>query len=143
MNPDIELNLYHIRETEDDTIGIIQIADRHIWVCEDAYKDNLKGVSRIPADRYLVQLEKSQTCRSIGLDVAYTVVGVPGGRTQVRIHPGYDEHDTEACLLFGFGVDWKEGAVLESRKACKWFYEYMDKTHGLNPFWLNIKDCWR
>lgn len=130
-----------VRKTGSETIGLFIFDYRPIWTLEDPDKNNLPKVSCIPADTYLLQLVKSGVNRGIGLDVAYSVMNVPGRNLIRFLHPVYDENDVEGCIGGGFGVDFKVGAVLQSKKACAFFYRRMQEINGLNPIKLTIIDC--
>src|SRR4030042_3475736 len=137
----IEHVVRRVRKTKDETIGIFIFDDRPIWTLEDPDKNNAPNISCIPSGGYECEIVKSSVNLSIGFDVAYAIIGVTG-RSLIRfMHPAYDEDDVEGCIAGGLKVDLKAGAILDSRIACKLFYNRMQELTGLNPFMLKIIDC--
>ena len=99
----------------DTTLGLLWVGGAfQCYALEDQVRHGAKipGVTAIPAGRYRVDITWSPRFGR-RLPVLLDVPGFDG----VRIHPGNTEHDTEGCLLPGYGIGPNNESVTRSREA--------------------------
>jgi hypothetical protein len=116
--------LTHIYEEEQDqTIGVLQFKDEAdaVFTMEPGISDESP---RLKDGTYL-----AKRCLSPRFGWTWTLIGEdvsaepePGVlRNQVRIHPGNDDEESDACVLPGLSVTWdprdQEPQVSQSRDA--------------------------
>lgn len=136
------INMIRIKKTDSVTMGTFLFNNKQYYTVEDPDKNNSKYISCIPAGIYTCELAKSDTNKSAGIDVAYSVIDVPGNRDMVRFaHVGNSSNDVEGCVAIGLKPDFISGTILKSCDAVKRFYREMDELYGLNPFTLKIVDA--
>lgn len=141
----MELTLKRFLITDDGVLGVLICGHRPVCMTlEEEWKDNAKGISCIPAGSYLCQ--KVVTPKH---GETYQVMDVPG-RSNILIHSGNTEEDTQGCILVGKefgdimvtaeedGKQTRKLAVLRSKEA---FAEFMKVIDGKQSFALHIRLC--
>ena len=101
----------------------------------DNGEEKVYGETAIPCGRYYVTFRR--TGLAIGRKAKDGVIPyihkVPHF-THIRIHNGETQDNSEGCIILGFNK--VKGKVIDSEKACLYFYERM----RYRPFWLVITD---
>lgn len=108
---------------------ISEVSTNGRFVCytnEDAVREQpgvpvsewkIKGATAIPAGRYEIVIDMSTRFGKL----MPHLLDVPGF-SGIRIHPGNTAHDTEGCLLPGYGIGPNNESVTRSREAYgDWF----------------------
>lgn len=131
----IAAHLHRIASRDDGMFGVLVINNRPICVTlEEAWRDNARRVSCIPAGRYLCRRVMSPKYGDV-----FEVTGVPG-RDKILLHGGNVDDDTEGCILLAEKfIYWSDGscAVGDSRVALQ---EFMAITRAVNHFYLDITE---
>ncbi len=141
----MELTLKRVLFTDDGTIGVLTCGFAPICLTlEEDWRDNAKGMSCIPEGSYICQAVNTPKHGD-----TFRVRDVPG-RSDILIHSGNTEADTEGCILVGkeygyiqakddqSGQTEEQLAVLRSKEA---FQDFMDAVKGKETFALHIKNC--
>lgn len=111
------MNLKVIRKifNSNDTVGILYVNDKQLcYTLEDivrpADQPKVFGKTAIPAGLYNVELRFSPHFQKI----LPHIINVPGF-SDILMHPGNTELDTEGCILVAFHTDnnkiWSEAAT--------------------------------
>jgi hypothetical protein len=130
----VKLTLKRILFTDDGTQGVLLIENNFAFVTmEPEWKDNLRGISCIPAGQYL--------CKRVDTPKhgnTFQVMQVPG-RDSILFHSGNVEVDTEGCILLGMepGIVDGKRAVVRSKEAFGKFLEILKDKQTFN---LNVKN---
>lgn len=102
------------------TLGRLTTPKQTFWTLEDAVREQagvpvsqwkIPGETAIPKGTYPLILDMSNRFGKI-MPHILNVEGFSG----IRIHSGNSEHDTEGCILLGWGVT-KDGRLEQSRIA--------------------------
>ncbi len=131
------IKLLRVTRSGDYTQGVL-IKDEEVFclTLEKAWRNNQKSVSCIPAGVYRCENRPSSMD---GDGDTYQVLDVPN-RTQIRLHAGNKETDSQGCILLGSGAELGkvEGSAFQyaSKAAVKAF----EKTMCKKPFILEIKE---
>ena len=130
-----QLRLTRVTEHNNATMGVLTIDNAPCFVTlEDAWRDNERMVSCIPAGKYQVLAHRSPKFGS-----TYQVMDVPD-RNHILFHAGNTHRDTHGCILLGmqFGSLGSESAILASRSA---FLQFMELMKGAPEAELVIIDA--
>lgn len=117
------------------------------YVLEDEFRPSkVSGETRIPAGKYTVDVQKSDTPKTLAYRAKYPwfkqhleVKNVPGF-VGIYIHIGNTDADTDGCLLLGDNADNNvvgPGSISNSTACFRRFYE---SVYPHLPFTLIIKD---
>jgi len=130
------LELYRVPSKDLGTFGVLLQEYPICNTLERPWRDNLKGVSSIPAGLYICN--RVAATNKIPYE-HFLLSGVPG-RDGIAIHKGNTIEDIEGCILVGvsFGNIAGVPAVLQSGIA---YDLLMGKLKGINAFRLAIKDA--
>lgn len=125
-------NLIRITEIEDGTFGVL--LDEKIpfaLTVERPWKDNKKGESCIPKNKYICK-----RVNSLKFGNTFGVCDVPE-RSEILFHKGNILDDTHGCIVVGEQFESLNGkvAVLSSAKG---FGEFLERTKNLVVFELRI-----
>jgi hypothetical protein len=121
------LRLIRVTERGGATMGVLCIDGAPAFVTlEEAWRDNQKMVSCIPAGKYKVLPRKSPKFGN-----TWQVMNVPN-RDHILFHAGNTHRDTLGCILLGlqYGTLGNDSAILASRSAFKAFLELMADAPG-------------
>lgn len=121
----MKLKLVRVAQANDAMMGVLCVQGSPEFVTlEDAWKQNQRQVSCIPAGTYKVLPRKSPK-----FGPTWQVMDVPG-RDHILFHAGNTNKDTHGCILVGlqFGKIGKESAILSSRSAFLRFLDLMKDT---------------
>lgn len=136
-----QMILRRIAENEDGVFGVlIDVKDNQnipfAVTVEPNWRDNQKNISCIPIGSYIC---KRRLYNRRGY-WTFEITDVPN-RSNVLIHIGNDEDDTEGCVLVAeqFGMLESKTAILHSSLG---FSEFMDRLEGHDEFVLEIKKCY-
>lgn len=118
------------------TIGMLTVLNHvhdPIFTLENPLRDTDHD-SRIPAGHYDVELYSGTKYKDV-----FKLKHVPG-RTDILIHWGNFEKDTEGCILLGNKSQTvgRDPAVLNSRLA----FDYFSMLVNREPFSLTILENW-
>ncbi len=112
----------------DSTLGEFITPKQKFYSCEDKVRE-VEGVpvdtwkipkeTAIPKGTYDLILDESVRFKKI-MPHILDVDGFSG----VRIHSGNTNHDTEGCILLGWGIGADDASVTDSRRAIK---DFMDE----------------
>lgn len=118
------------------TIGMMLIEGKfEAFTLEDeARTKKVAGETRIPAGLYFVEFQKIVTPKTISYRNRYDwftfhiqIKNVPGF-TNVYIHVGNYDTDTDGCVLLGSTADSDNGSIGRSTPTFKRFYEKVSKV---------------
>lgn len=115
------------------TLGLLKVGNTVLYTLEDAWRDNQRNVSCIPAGTYHCVPHGWENKTWATVKRSYELTHVPG-RTGILIHAGNTDADTQGCILVGLGV--RVGTLTDSRKALNVLRELV----GPNPFTITIRD---
>lgn len=139
------------------TLGLwLERKFRHVeflaYALEDEYRpEKLPGETRIPADWYELRLREYLTPLTVKYRQLYPaffewhieVIGVRGF-TNVYVHVGNDEADTDACVLMGDSANnnqVKRGRILESAAAYeRWYRRVHPHLKAGGRAFLEVRD---
>lgn len=130
-----QIRLIRIAEYNNATFGILCIDEEPCFVTlEDAWRNNERMISCIPAGLYQLKYHKSPR-----FGRTYQVMNVPN-RDHILIHSGNTHKNTNGCILVGmqYGKIENESAVLASRSA---FLQFMDRMGNAPEAQLIIIDA--
>jgi hypothetical protein len=130
----MNLRLVRVSEVLGVTLGILCVEGMpEFCTLEEAWRDNERQVSCIPAGTYTVKRVNSP---KFGL--TFEVTNVPA-RSNILFHSGNTHRDTLGCILIGtvFGKIDKDPAVLNSKAA---FARFMQMMGGKTEAQLSIID---
>lgn len=124
------------------TLGALQIEGvdhKPIYTLENPWLNNKPWVSSIPAGDYCINKRISAKFGSC------FEVYVVDGRTDILVHAGNTEADTNGCILVGMSAgrllnditDGLETAVLQSRNAMTYLNDLLNKADNIT---ITIKD---
>lgn len=147
----LELDLYRYHSGKDWSHGILlrRTLAKRTFLChtlEDEYRTKKKyGETRIPSGKYRLHLRRQGGHHERYATKFPTIhkgmlelVGVPNF-TDVLIHIGNTDDDTEGCILVGDGV--QTGRVTDSTRAYTRVYPLIaDALAGNSDVWLFIYD---
>lgn len=135
----MKLTLIRISKAGNATSGVLLFNDSPLGALatlEDAWNDNQKNISCIPAGKYVVE-----PFRSPKFGNTFEVKHVPN-RTSILFHIGNSALDTTGCILLGLGfletADIKV-FLAQSQKAFKMF---LQKMEGVERAGLEIINSW-
>ena len=129
-----DIKLYRYSTSKIDTLGILLIKNRFLgYILEDEFRDvKVKGDTRIKSGRYRLVINKSESPLTLSYRKRFDwfkyhimVENVPEF-SNVYIHVGNTEKDTEGCLLIGDTANnntVKQGFIGESVPAFERFYK--------------------
>ncbi len=128
---------------EHGTFGILKInKEVFCFTLEPRDEENKRDISSIPAQQYICEIRATglSSIMRLGFAKTFEVLNVPG-RTNIKIHPGNFDEDTEGCILLGSSVGKlrKGRAILNSGNTWKAFMNRMD---GINEFHLTIREVY-
>ncbi len=126
------LTLVRVGHLPDGMFGVL--LDEAVPFCltvERPWLNNEVGRSCIPVGRYLCKRVKSPRFGN-----TFEVTNVPG-RSLIRFHTGNIADDSHGCIVVGEQYESLDGknAVKASGKA---FAEFLDRTAGIDAFFLNV-----
>lgn len=98
---------------------IITPSGRDFPAIEQPWNGNAIGKSCIPAGRYTVRRDTT------GRFQWYEIENVPGGRTEIEIHPANHASELRGCVALGLSRSRNGYSVNSSRKAMQAFREEM------------------
>lgn len=128
-----EVTLTRLEESHNGTWGklVCKEADLDLHTLERMWVGNKKGVSCIPAGRYLVQATQSYKFRRI----MYLVQGVEG-RSGIRIHSANWPEELQGCIALGTitTIAAKGKMLLNSRIAVT----RLETNLGFRDFYLTV-----
>lgn len=133
----MKLTLRRFLSANNATLGVLTGLSMPLYVLEDAWRGNRRGVSCIPAGSYNVVPHGWEPQSPVKFKNTWRLLSVPG-RTGILIHAGNNHADTEGCLLVGMGmlVSQLSSSVTDSRIAI----ELMRKEVVRREFELTITD---
>lgn len=152
-----EIKLQRLWHTLKQTVGVVTSSLYRAWSLEDEPREKkVMGETRIPAKRYRLVIQEIDTPLTIKHRESYNK-GYPKpwfdkhimlekvlDFTGVYIHVGNDEHDTDACLLFGDVLNSQSEVkpLTLSTPAIKRFYDiyYPLIKDKKNEVYLTIYD---
>ncbi len=120
----------------DATIGIMMVDTKfEAFTLEDEKRTKkVNGETRIPAGLYFVDFQKIVTPKTKAYRRKYDwftfhlqIKGV-SGFTNVYLHIGNYDTDTDGCVLLGTTANSENGTIGRSLKAFKRFYEKVSKV---------------
>jgi hypothetical protein len=117
------------------TLGYLVVGKVVVHTLEDAWKDNQRGVSCIPAGTYKCIPHGWEPDSTVRFKRVWEVTNVPGRSAILFGHPGNSDADTKGCILPGLGN--ASGVLTSSVSAA----ELLRKVIGCNPFTLTIIDA--
>ena len=109
----------------DSTLGEFKTPKQTFYSCEDKVREvegmpvsswKIPKETAIPRGTYDLILDESVRFKKI-MPHILDVEGFEG----VRIHSGNTNHDTEGCILLGWGIGEDDASVTDSRNAIKDF----------------------
>lgn len=112
------------------TIGVLLNENKfEAFTLEDEQRTKkVNGETRIPAGLYFIKFQKIVTPKTISYRNRYDwfsfhlqIMNVPGF-TNVYLHVGNYDTDTDGCVLLGLTADAELGTIGKSVKAFKSFY---------------------
>ena len=115
----------------DATIGVMMVDTKfEAFTLEDEKRTKkVNGETRIPAGLYFVEFQKIVTPKTISYRGRYDwftfhlhIKNVPGF-TNVYLHVGNYDTDTDGCVLLGTTADSDNGTIGRSVKAFERFYK--------------------
>lgn len=101
----------------------------------DPDEQKVYGETAIPCGKYYVTF--ARTSLKIGKKARHGCIPIlhdVHSFTNIRIHPGETEKNSEGCILLGYNK--LPGRLVDSEDVCLKFYERMK----YRPFWLIITD---
>ena len=126
------LYLYRFEQSPISTLGTLFY--NHQWLCftlEPPWKDNLRGISCIPAKTYKCEYRQSPR---FGLSLKVLNV-FP--RAHILFHSGNTTKDTQGCILPGLDINLETHTITQSRAAKTILYNKVPKT---SPTTLTITE---
>ena len=117
------------------TIGVLNIEGKfEAFTLEDKQRTKkVMGETRIPAGLYFIEYQKIVTPKTLAYRKRYDwftfhlhIKNVPGF-TNVYLHVGNYDTDTDGCVLLGLAADSELGTIGKSAKAFKKFYLKVSK----------------
>lgn len=126
----MQVQLIRVSQSAQGTFGVLLINGLPFCVtCEEPWKNNQKGVSCIPAGRYLCKKHSGPRFKDV-----WQLMDVPG-RSAVLIHNGNTTADTEGCILVGQNYSRFSGipGVGGSKLALEALRGYLP-----DEFWIDI-----
>jgi len=140
-----EFTLKRISSAQHGTFGVLLDGETQFALTvEPPWKNNAPFISCIPFGRYVCERVQSRYWGN-----TFTVRGVLN-RTYIRFHWGnygglhggllQQGPDTKGCIVVGeeFGTLDSVPALLSSKRG---FREFLERTAGIDKFYLNIKEC--
>lgn len=132
------IHLARFAHTPYGTFGRMTFEDGNtLYSCEDIWDDNWPNTSCIPpqpgADPTTYELVRDTT----GRFQHYALRAVPG-RTNIEIHEGNTQLDTQGCILLGTGLGWlaNRWAVTNSKDAMAKLHASLgDYSHIMKISW--------
>ena len=117
-------------------IGDLLGLSKRLFVLEDEWRGNQRGISCIPAGFYQVKPHGWEPDTSLKYRQVWQLQKV-SGRTGILIHAGNTHRDTEGCLLVGMGMQISQlsSMVTDSRMAL----DLMRKEIGESDFTIMIE----
>lgn len=129
------LDLIRVGSSSRGTFGVLRYgAVPFVLTLERPWLDNLRGMSCIPAGRYVCR-----KVRSPKFGWTFEVTGVPD-RTHILFHKGNTIEDTEGCILLAeeFSGTWDKPMLASSQRG---FLEFLRLMDGVLAFDLRVLDA--
>lgn len=144
----MELQLFRKKSDGDTTLGILHgVPGVPIYTLEDQHNATLvRGETRIHAGMYEIKFRKVLSPLTIKYRDRFEwfswhlELQSVGGRNFIYIHPGFDDDDTDGCILIGYGVDTKKWTISRSREAFRDFYFYVSGALKSGSVFITIYD---
>jgi len=132
-----KLTLIRYLEANGATLGILDGLSKEVFTLEDAWRNNQRRISCIPAGTYKVTPHGWEKNTPFKYKRTWRLLDVPN-RSAILIHAGNFHKDTEGCVLVGMGLSIAGGVSMlkNSREAIELFR----KEIGENGFTLEIVD---
>lgn len=128
-----KLNIVRLEDSaEDGTFGVLLLRNRvFCWTLELPWRNNAPNVSCIPTGLYVL-VPRFTWFGSVKHGPTYEVDSVPG-RSQILVHPGNVDEDSEGCILVGETIAKLKGdrAVLNSGKTFSRLMGILGVTEGI------------
>lgn len=120
----------------DATIGIMMVDSKfEAFTLEDEKRTKkVNGETRIPAGLYFIEFQKIVTPKTKSYRNRYEwftfhlEIKKVSGFTNVYLHVGNYDTDTDGCILLGTTADSDSGVIGRSTKAFKRFYEKVSEV---------------
>ena len=123
-------------EQFDSTLGIMEGLSEPIYTLEDAWRDNKRNVSCIPAGTYKVTPHGWEKNTPFKYKRTWLINGVPN-RSAILIHAGNTHQDTQGCILVGKGLSIADRAMVTNSRTA---LEMLRREIGEASFTLEIVD---
>ncbi len=95
----LQLKVERFQSSDKSMIGKLYLNGKYIcYTLEEAWRNNAKGNSCVPAGTYNAYLRYTSTKKN--REWCFELTDVPG-RTAIQFHIGNDPGDTEGCILLG------------------------------------------
>lgn len=107
-----------------------------MFTLEDAWRDNQRSISCIPAGTYEVVAHGWEKDSRVKFKQVWRLLDVPG-RSGILIHAGNTHADTSGCILVGLGLAISGDARVTSSKGA---IERLRSKLGQGKFTLVIKE---
>lgn len=143
----MELYLTRLLDDGEATLGLLTLPNDTCFTLEDQHQDvKVAGETRIDAGRYEIikrthgrfyEAYKARWGHAWALELA----DVPGF-TDILIHTGNKERDTEGCILVGYGANVRDEAEInQSRPAYVMVFEVIYRAFSQGErVWVTITD---
>lgn len=133
----MHLTLTRILQTPTTTLGVLQGVSRTLYSLEDAWKNNQRQISCIPAGTYRCVPHGWEPNSPLKFKQVWRLLDVKG-RDAILIHAGNSHKDTLGCILPGLGMQVGPtfAVISDSRMAI----ELMRREIGPREFMLTIKE---
>lgn len=133
------LKLIRFTEVHDATVGRLFVdAGNHppIWTLEDAWRDNERRKSCIPAGTYKAVPHGWEDLHHVRFPKTWRLVDVPNRDAILVCHAGNDIEDTEGCVLAGLSmtIQRNRAMITESKVAI----ELLREMIGEQGFTLTV-----